>query len=395
MLPDMLNVSILYGAGEPDPDFLPLLENLPQVHMMGQTQDPGEILGQKHGPAADLVMVCINGDDSLPEWLETLTTNLPQTAVLLCSEKMEPDFLLRAMRLGIREVVPLPLNQEELEVTFDRIRASRRRFSEASGVVGRILTVTGNKGGVGATTIAVNLAVTLARSQSGKVVLVDLGRPYPDVGHFLDRDSMYTVFDLIQNQANLDHSFMEKTIQVYEKNLAMIHGVSDFNDQDAINLEGLQKVFTILRAHYRWIVVDLSHWLDELFLRVVQDSDLVLMLVELTVPDLRNLGHLWPLLRNWMQVQEKVKLVVNRYDRGGGLSLGNLEQVLKQKAYCTLPSDYENVSEAINRGVPLANVAPKSKLCSSLESLTSQLLGQLKIGEEGGEGKPRRRFWVI
>ncbi|MFZ2088822.1 MAG: AAA family ATPase [Desulfobaccales bacterium] len=371
------------------------MENLPQIQMIGQSQDPGEILGQRQGPAADLVMVYMNGDDSLPEWLETLTTGLPQTAVLLCSERMEPDFLLRAMRLGVKEVVPLPLNQEDLEETFDRVRASRRRLSEASGINGKLLTVTGNKGGVGATTVAVNLAVALARSQPGRVVLVDLGRPYPDVGHFLDRESMYTLFDLIQNQANLDHAFMEKTIQPYEKNLTMIHGISDFNDQEAINLDGLQKVFTILKAHYRWIVVDLSHWLDELFLRVVQDSDQVLMLVELTVPDLRNLGHLWPLLRNWIQVQEKVKLVVNRYDRGIGLNLGNLEQVLKQKAYCSLPIDYENVSEAINRGVPLANVNPKSKLCSSLEGLAGQLQGLLKIGDESREAKSRRRFWVI
>ena len=189
---------------------------------------------------------------------------------------------------------------------------------------------------------------------------------------------MYTLFDLIQNQTNLDQAFLEKTIQPYEKNLALIHGISDFNDQDSIHLEGLRKVFTILKAHYRWVVVDLSHWLDDLFLQVVQDADLVLMMVELSVPDLRNLGHLWPLLRHWMQVQEKMKLVINRYDRGNGLNLGNLEQVLKQKAYFTLPSDYENVSEAINRGVPLANVAPKSKLCTSLEGLAQQLLGQLQ-----------------
>jgi pilus assembly protein CpaE len=121
----------------------------------------------------------------------------------------------------------------------------------------------------------------------------------------------------------------------------------------------------------------------------------VLMLVQLTVPDLRNLGHMWPLLRNWIQVREKVKLVVNRYDRGNGLSLGNLEQVLKQKAFFTLPSDYENVSEAINRGVPLANVAPKSKLCTCLEGLAQQLLGQLQTGDESRESRSRRRFWVI
>jgi pilus assembly protein CpaE len=241
----------------------------------------------------------------------------------------------------------------------------------------------------------VNLSLALARSQSGKVILVDLGRPYPDVGNFLDRESTYTIFDLIQNQANLDKTFLEKTIQPYEKNLYLMHGVSDFSDQDAISLDGLKKVFQLLRAHYRWIVVDLSHWLDEMFLQVVQDSDLVLMLVELSVPDLRNLGHLWPLLRNWMQVQEKVKLVVNRYDRSNGLSLGNLEQVLKQKAYFTLPSDYDHVNEAINRGVPLVNAAPKSRLWSGLEGLAAQLLGQLQQSEDAGGARPRRRFWVI
>jgi pilus assembly protein CpaE len=394
MLPDTLNITILHGTGVPDPDFLKVLDDIPQVQLVGQAQNPEEVLGQKQGPVADLVMVYMNGDDSLPEWLETLTSGLPQTAVLLCCRKIDPEFLLKAMRHGVREVVPLPINPEELEATFDRVRASRRRLSEATGAGGRLLTITGNKGGVGATTVAVNLAVALARSQPGKVLLLDLGRPYPDIGNFLDRDSMHTLFDLIQNQSNLDKSFMEKTIQPYEKNLSLVHGISDFNDQDSIHLEGLKQVFTILKAHYRWVIVDLSHWLDDLFLQVVQDSDMVLMLVELTVPDLRNLGHLWPLLRNWLSVQEKVNLVVNRFDRSTGLTTGNLEQVLKQKAYYTLPSDYANVSEAINRGVPLANVAPKSRLWTSLEGLAQQLLGQLQTGEER-EARSRKRFWVI
>ncbi len=395
MLPDMLNVSILFGAGVADPAILGVMETLPQVQIVGQAQDPANVVEQQQGPAADLIMVYMDGDDSLPEWLESLTNSLPQTAVLLCSKRIDPEFLLTAMRLGVREVVPLPLDQEELEQALDRIRVSRRRLSEATGVGGRILVITGNKGGVGTTSVAVNLAVALARAQSGRVVLVDLGRPYPDVGHFLDRESMYTVFDLIQNQANLDRAFLEKTIQPYEKNLTLIHGIADFNDQDTISLEGLRKVLTILKAHYRWVVVDLSHWLDGLFLQVVQDSDLVLMLTELSVPDLRNLGQVWPLLRNWLPVKEKVKLIVNRYDRGNGLTLGNLEQVLKQKAFLTLPSDHQNLSEAINRGVPLASVAPKSRLWVGLEGLAGRLTNQLQAGERAGEAKPRRRFWVF
>ena len=396
MTPEMLNVSVLYGTGLPDQNFTRSLEEMPQVRVVGQANNPEEVLGQSQGQEADLIMVYMNGDDSLPEWLERLTSGLPRTAVLLCAERLEPDLLLRAMRLGVREVVPLPLNKDELAEAFERVRASRRRLHEVSGAGGKNVVVTGNKGGVGATTVAVNLAVALARSQDGKVILVDLGRPYPDIGNFLDRESMYSVFDLIQNQTNLDHSFMTKTIQSYEKNLDIIHGIADFSDQDNINLEGLQKVFNILRGHYRWIIIDLSHWLDELFLQIVQDADLALMLVELSVPDLRNLGHLWPLLRNWIPVQEKVQLVINRYDRTSGLSLGNLVQVLKQKAYFTLPSDYENLSEAINRGVPLADMAGKSKLWTAFEGLAQQLIGQLQPGDEVRETKSlRRRFWVV
>ncbi len=395
MQPDMLKVSILYGTEDPNSAFLEVVEDNDQVEIVGQASDPEEFLRQKQGLKSDLVMVYMDGDDSLPEWLETLTTSLPHTAVLLCSYCINPDFLLKAMRLGVREIVPLPLNQSELDEALNRIRTSRKRQSERSGEPGKMLVITGNKGGVGATTLAVNLSLALANAQRERVVLVDLGRPYPDVGNFLDRESLYTVFDMIQNQASLDHTFIEKIIQPYEANLAIIHGISDFQDQDNIDLEGLKKVFSMLKSNYRWVVVDLSHWLDELFLQVVQGSDQVLMLLELSVPDLRNLGHLWPLLRNWQQVQEKVKLVVNRYDRGNGLSLSNLQQVLKQKAYYTLPSDYHHVNEAINRGLPLVSVAPKSKLWSSIEGLAAELMGQMQGDEASGKAQPRRRFWVF
>ncbi len=395
MLAEILRISILFGAGGPETAFRELVEDLPQIHLVGQFQDPVDLLGQPSEKSPDVVMVYMGEDESLPEWLETLTAGLPQTSVLLCSKRIEPDFLLKAMRLGVREVTPLPVTRQELESALERIRTSRRRLSEATGVAGRMVAVTGNKGGVGTTSVAVNLAMALAGIQTGRVVLVDLGRPYPDVGHFLDRESMYTLFDLIQNQASLDKAFLEKTIQPYDRNLALVHGIADFNDQDAVNLEGLRKVMTLLKAQYRWVVVDLSHWLDDLFLQVVQDSDLVLLLLRLSVPDLRNLGQVWPLLRNWLPVQEKVKLVVNRYDRSNGLNLGNLEQVLKQKAFFTLPSDEQNLLEAINRGVPLVNVAPKSKLWSSLENLAQQLVHQFQPGEGASQEKSRRWFWVF
>ena len=89
MMPEMLNISVLYGTGLPDQNFTRLLEEMPQVRVVGQAKNPEEVLGQGQSPEADLIMVYMNGDDSLPEWLERLTSSLPRTAVLLCAEKLD------------------------------------------------------------------------------------------------------------------------------------------------------------------------------------------------------------------------------------------------------------------------------------------------------------------
>jgi len=137
------------------------------------------------------------------------------------------------------------------------------------------------------------------------------------------------------------------------------------------------------------VIVDLSHWLDELFLRVIGEADLVLLLTTLTVPDLRNLGNLWPVLREWQLVQNKMKLVVNRYEKGAGLTLRNLEQVVKDSAYATLPNDPEICLEAINRGVPLVRVAAHSKIWSGVKDLAQKLHRHFEAQEESAVGEAR------
>jgi pilus assembly protein CpaE len=311
---------------------------------------------------------------------------------------MEPEFLIRAMQMGVREILPLPLESSGMEAAFERIRTARRRISDPAQSRGRVLVVTGHKGGVGTTTVAVNLAMALAEMGAQQTVLMDLGRPFPDVGNFLDQEAPFNIHDLIQNIADLDHNFLEKIIQPYEGNLAILHGISDFREQDSIDLEALEKIFGILRTLYKWIVVDLSHWLDDLFLRVLAEADTVVMLTALSVPDLRNLGKLWPVLRDWQLVKDKVHLVVNRFEKGKGLGLRNLDQVVKEPVFATLPIDDTSSIEAINRGVPLGKLSPNSKLWLGIKEMAVKLNQQCQTQEEAAADngtRPRRRFWIF
>jgi len=394
MNPDKLNISIIYGTGISFSALPELLNNLPQVNIAEQSNDVSEFLKQPASTTPDSVVVYLDGMTTPPEWIEELSHKFPQAPVLVCSERLEMDFLMRAMQLGVREFLPLPLSKEVVEAALQRVQLSKKRLSAPtqSTVVG----VTGHKGGVGATTIAINLAVAISEMQTERCALVDLGRPFPDIGNFLDHDTTYDLCDVLHNLEELDQSFFKKIMQPYGNNLDILHGISDFKEQDNLDLAGMGKIFTMLRGLYKHIVVDLGHLFDEMFFRVFKEADLVLLLTELNVPNFRNLRKLWPMLREWDPMRQKVKIVVNRNNKGSDLGMRELEKILEGPPFAVLPSDYQPLIEAINQGVPLAKVAPRSKLYVGLKDLAQKVIISLEgTGKSLNRAQTRKRFWIF
>lgn len=398
MHPDNLTVSVLFGTGAPRPEIQEILETLPQLSILGHSCDPENFLNQHQEESPNLVLVEMGADDTIPHWLEKLTEGLPQTPILLCSSNRDPDFLIRAMQVGVREFLPLPLNPADLDAAVNRIWQSKKRLLAADNRKGQIIVVTGHKGGVGATTVAVNLAVAMAELAPERLALVDMGRPFPDVANFLDQEVNYSITDLIHNLSDLDQSFIQRIMQLYGKKIAILHGCPDFKEQEGLELEAVEKIFAILRGLYRFIIVDLSHWLDDLFLQVIMEADQVLMVTGLTVPDLRNLKKLWPMFNEWHLGQNKVKMVVNRYDKGNGLQLRDMEQITHHPVFHTLPADYHTMMDALNQGTPLMTTAPRSKLWRGLEQLAERIKGDNPRGEAEelvAAAAPKRKFWVF
>jgi pilus assembly protein CpaE len=301
------------------------------------------------------------------------------------------------MQVGIREFLPLPLTKPELESALNRVSIAMKRLQPVENQQGRIIVVTGHKGGAGSTTVAINLAQALGEATTGRIALIDLGRPFPDVATLLDQESNYSIVDLIQNIATLDKSFIQRIMQPYGARLSIMYGASDFKDQDSIDLDSLERIFDILRSMYDFIVIDLSHWLDELFLKVLTEADMVLMLTGLTIPDLRNLKKLWPYTMEWHQDKKKIKIIVNRYDNSSGLQLRDLENILQHPAFATLPNDSPALVQCLNQGTPLMSTAPRSKLWRGIKELASQVLQEIGDDEHEAEGvaAPRKKFWLF
>jgi pilus assembly protein CpaE len=393
MRPEVLKVSVLYGSNNPDPAISEVLASLPQVRVLGQSHDPRDLLLQLREATPDLVIVDLNGESAPPQWLESLTQKLQHSTVLVCSPRKEPEFLIRVMQLGVREFLPMPLDRADLETALERVQAAKRQRSAPEFSLGHMLAVTGLKGGRGATSVAVNLAVALAGQYPHRVALVDLGRPFPDVGKFLDQERTHSLMDLVLNKDHLDSAFLAKILQPHKTKMAVLHGCPDLKEMALVDPKMMQKVWGILRTSFDWIVVDLGHWLDELYLSTVREADLVLLLSELSIPDLQNLKKLWGLLQQQGLNKEKVGVVVNRYHKGNGLGLNDLENIQQQPVFFTLPSDYPALSESINYGTPLTMAAPRSKLYRSLKCLADKLVERCQPeAAEAAQQKAKRRF---
>ncbi len=400
MKSDSLTISVLFGTGVEHPEIQEAVESLPQLKLLDQTCDPERYCRQLSGNARpDVVLVEMDGQSHVPPWLERLPQEMPQTPVLLCSHTLEPEFLIRIMQVGIREFLPMPLTPDDLEAAISRVWQTKKRQSSGDRPQGKVIVVTGHKGGAGATTVAVNLAVAMAELAPEPLALVDLGRPFPDVANFLDLEPSYNILDLCQNLNELDQSFILRAMQPFGDNLFVLHGCPDFREQENIEIESLGKIFAVLRQLYQYTIVDLSHWLDEFFLQVILDADLVVMLTGLTVPDLRNLKRLWPALLEDQHERRKIKLVINRFDRSSGLVLRDLEQIVLQKVFATLSSDYSVMVEVLNRGAPLGVSGRRSKLWRDLKALAEQVKLEMPAEMEQDAvcavAEPKRKFWLF
>ena len=374
---DYVEIALLYGSSVAYLEIEKILGCIPKAKILSHSSDPQRFIAQTQASPPDVVLVDIRGEKKIPLWLEQLIQRLPQTQILVCSENREADFIIQAMQMGIRELLPLPLSKIDLEAALNRVQITQKRLQPGGGnKQGQILVVTGHKGGVGCTTVAINLAVALSDLEAERVALIDLGRPFPDVGNFLNQKWNYSFANLIDNLANLDPSFVQSIMHPYDTKLAILYGIPGLRNQ-----EGMEKVldciFPILRGMYKYIVIDLGHWLDELFLQVCTEADMVLMLTQFTIPDVKNLEILLRMLLELQLERRKIKIVVNRYIRHHVVQLGDLDHIIKHPAFHTLPSDYFSLMKAIDLGTILASAAPRSKLWSSIKKLGTLILKEI------------------
>ncbi len=299
---------------------------------------------------ADVILVDIPADNSAMALraIELIRQELPDSAVFAIGSMQQPQLIVSAMRAGAREFIERPTTTTDLLEAFVRLTTAQRKVRR-EGSRGKVFTVVNAKGGVGATTVAVNLALALQAAHSN-VALVDLAL----LGHaalHLNLKPLFTISDAIRNLHRLDSSLLESFMTRSAEGLQLLAGVSMPGVVEPSTAE-FARLFDMLVNHYRYVVVDASSRLDGATRLVCNLSETVLLVGHTDVASLWSAARVLQFLGE-TGGRERVRLVLNRFRKIPGFSEADAEAATGAKLLWKIPNQYFAVSSAIDRGTPL------------------------------------------
>jgi pilus assembly protein CpaE len=296
------------------------------------------------------------------------------------------------MRAGAKEYLPEPLRPEDLAAALQRVKRHASGSSGSTKQGCQVFAVAGSTGGVGTSSLAVNLACALAADQNNSVVLLDLDMALGDADVFLDTIPEYTLADVAQNVERLDLTLLKKSLTKHSSGLHLLPRPMQLEDVRTITQDKLLRVLGLLKTSFTHIVIDISKSYTELDMLALRSADEVLMITQLDLPSLRNVVRLLMTFDEDDELREKVKVVVNRvgYD-SGQISLKKARDTIGRSIFWQIPNDYRVMVEVRNNGVPLVQHAPKAAITLSIAQLADALCGKQDVVEAtASDGKGRR-----
>ncbi len=357
-----------------------LLDQIPGVRVVEAVSDPQKMSDSVERFSADLVLASL---DSEPETVMTAVSAAAkvhrETAFFAVSTKNDANLILSAMRSGFSEFVRLP---DESARLVDAIGGLRHRVA-SDGSSGQIVTVIGSAGGVGCTTVAVNLAVELAEKSRQEVALVDLDFQFGHVAMLLDLDIQHSIADLCGQGKTIDERVVQKATMKHKSNVHVVARPKEFEDTESLSAEACVQLMGILKRMYPYVVLDGPTRFDPTGRAILDMADWNILVVQPLVTAARNAKRILQALKKYDFNLDAIQVVCNR--AGGGLSHLNvqrLEKSLGHKIIACIPDDWTSVSAAINLGEPLAMNAPKSKARDAIRELADLIRGR-----DGADGK--------
>lgn len=331
----------------------------------------------------DVAVVSLDSDQAKAQQLiAQLTAELPEVPVLAISARGDGQAILQALRNGAREFLTVPVVLEDLLKALARLQRTRPSADKSNGSDAAakpeslVLAVLGSRGGVGCTSLAVNLAATLAQDANHNAALIDLDLALGDADVALDLMADYTLADVALNIDRLDLQFLRRSLSKHASGLSLLPHPVQMEDAALIREDHLQRVIGLLRASYSHLVLDLSKSFSPTDVTALRMADLILLVAQLDLTSLRNVVRLLATLGSDDNLAERVQIVLNRVGSDTDISLKKAEETIGKAIYWQIPNEPKPLTESRNHGVPLLSYAPRCKVQQSIAGLAEAVCGK-------------------
>ena len=368
-------------SGEADETLEPLLQRHGYTRVIHSTTMAHALATVEQQPVDLLVAPIEIVDESQLAVLDRLNRRERHVAIIATGETTDPALMLRAMRAGIQEFLVRPIAAAELQASLERL--ARRTTSTVTN--GQVYAVFGSKGGVGTSTAAVNLAhaLTLVHPEA-RVAVADFALPGGDIRLLLNVRPPYDLADIAGKIDRIDTDLLHSVMVSAMDRLWVLAAPERPEADEEVDANVSATVVRHMRTAFNYTVLDCEHRLNDRTLAALDAADRIVLLTELKVAALRSAQRMIGVFRRLGYPNEKLGVVVNRYQSEDVVSPAEAAEVLKTEIFFRLPNDYPTCSRASTDGVPIGVNAPQSKLAASYRQLAARLTGAAEQDARAG-----------
>ena len=310
------------------------------------------------------------------ELILKVTKECKSCKVLALSDNPSVDLIIEIMRAGAKEFVPIPIIKSEF---FESVNKLLSEFNETKKTNNcKIISVFSNKGGIGKTSLATNLALELSKITKENIALIDLNFQMGDITTFLDLKPSFNISYMLENLDKINETFLLSTLERYKKtSLYVLADPPYFKQADNIQPRQITKLFNTLKETFSYIIVDAEASFEGKNIAALDNSDLVLLVSVANLPALRNTQRCLELFEKLGYDKEKVKIIINRYMENDEIKGADIEKVLSKKIYWKIPNNYFAIMTAINKGIPVSEINDSTNIARSYKDLAQYISDNL------------------
>ncbi len=407
---DTIKVLIVDDIPETRDHLAKLLSFESDIDVVGAASSGAEAIAQAEALRPDVVLMDIN----MPDMdgitaTEQLGSRAPTSAVIMMSVQGEPDYLRRSMLAGAREFLVKPFSSDELTASIRQVYARERdkmsRMTQAAaaasaavgvpieGEPGRIVAVFSPKGGIGRTTIAVNMAVAAANDLGKKVVLVDGSFQFGDVGVLLNLNPKNkSIAEVAPDlEGTLEPESIEPFVVSHSAGIRVLLAPPSPEMAELITPAGFRHALEVLRSYNDLVVVDCASWFSDVTIAVLDVADIVLTVLSLEITSIKNMRLFLEVAGQLGYEKEKMLLVLNRADAALGIRIQDVEQSIGRKVDHQIVSDGRSVVFAVNRGVPFYLSNRDAQVSQDILRLAKAVVGDYAAASASADAKATQK----